>query len=291
MPRPTPEDERDADSLLSTGWRQASVFRPPAGTEVPVHGGFDPETEFLVICTQSCNLVSSSFDNNPQAEVLIGKPISKYNERSFEATGRNARTFHMQVEGDGTVQAIACDVARRGFLPRHLLLECQRSGLVINGKAARSFAGWLSRYYGRAAFPNELVRRAKAGRLFNIIEQALCQTDSFGRPLNEGVQYVYVHLSTYEELREDDGSHYIMRMFFLCREPEVVDQLDRLLIAELDAYDGGAIRNGLSFTYDVRLTSQIFVSELDDYVRFPEWDYLSGLKEARDSYASPLPET
>jgi hypothetical protein len=257
-----------------------------------MYNGFERGTEFLVVCTQSCNLVSSNFQGNPLVEVLVAKPVMRYNDRSLEATGRNVRVFHMQVDGDSVVRALACDVVRRGFLPRRLLLNCQPSNLVPPKKAARSFAGWMSRYYGRTAFPNELVRRAKgAGRPFTIIEQALGQLGPSGSPLHEGVQFIYVHLSTDDELQDGDSRHYDVHMRFLCREPEIVDKLDQILILGLAEYDKGAIKDGLSFSYVPELTSQTSVADLDGYERFPEWDHLSGLEDARETYSSPVPET
>jgi len=288
MPKPTPEDERDANTLLFAGWRQGSVFRPPAGTELSVHGGFDANTEFLIVCTQSCNVVSSNFDGNPLVEVMVARPLPKHSERSREATGRNVRTFHMLVNGSPEVAALACDVIRRCFLQRRVLLDCQPGGLDASRQAARSFAGWLSRYYGRAAFPNELVKRAK--ELFAAIEKALVEPGPSGRPLDEGIQYIYAHVSTDDELEPGDGRHYEMQMRFLCHDQGTAEALDRLLIHALKQYEEGAVHNGVSFTYEAGLTAQTFVADLNGYERFPEWDHLSGLEDARSTYASPLPQ-
>lgn len=287
MPKPTPEDERDAEALLSAGWRQASVFRPPVGADVPVHGGFDRDAEFLVVCTQSCNLVSPNFEGNPLVETLVATPAGKYRERSREATGRNVRIFHLPGGGDPSVAALGCDIVRRCFLPRRLLLGCRPGALVASRGAARSFAGCLSRYYGRAAFPNELVRRAKD--LFTTIERALAESGPSGAPLDEGVQYIYAHVSTDDELRDGDGRHYEVRIRFLCHDEGTAEALDRLLIAPLQPYEDGAIHNGVSFSHDAALTAQTFVADLNGFERFPEWDHLSGLEEAHGTYASPLP--
>jgi hypothetical protein len=70
----------------------------PVDIPIEMHGGFERGEDFLVVCTQSCNLVSPDFEGNPFAEVIAARPISRLNERSREATGRHGRRFHGEDE-------------------------------------------------------------------------------------------------------------------------------------------------------------------------------------------------
>ena len=42
--------ETEARLILNAGWRQGSIFRPPAEFSVPLE--FDRDHEMLVVCTQ-----------------------------------------------------------------------------------------------------------------------------------------------------------------------------------------------------------------------------------------------
>ena len=62
-----------------------------------------------------------------------------------------------------------------------------------------------------------------------------------------------------------------------------------LLDGRLDIYKDQAIHGGIQFSFDVKLTSQTIVADLNGYALFPEWDYLSGLEQTRETYSSSLP--
>ena len=212
MPQSNPEDARDAEALLHAGWRQASAFVPPGDAGITVRGGFDPESEFLIACTPSCNLVSSDFEANPEVEALVATRVAKLNGRSREAAGRSGKVFHMPVSGPG-FEALASHFVRRCFLPRRMLLKVRPSDYQPSKEAAGRFAGWLARYYGRAAFPHEFNRRAR--ELYTILKDVLDSHSVSGKPFAEAVQYAYVRLSTDDELRDGDGTYYKFDMMFL----------------------------------------------------------------------------
>jgi len=79
--------ETEARLILTAGWRQGSIFRPPGSFLVPVQ--FDRDREVLVVCTQSCTVVSPNINANPLIEYLVAQQIVKYHSRSDQAKGKN----------------------------------------------------------------------------------------------------------------------------------------------------------------------------------------------------------
>ena len=167
---PSPFGESEARRVLEAGWRQGSVCRPPADLAIPV--SIDREKEWLVVCTQSCTVVSPNLANDPHIEFLVAKPIGGYKPNSQEATGKTIRRFHLPISGHPGVAALDCDINRRFVAPRSLCLTTTPdAGIMVSEEASRNLAGWISRYYTRVALPNELVIRAE--KLFDIIKAAL----------------------------------------------------------------------------------------------------------------------
>lgn len=286
MAKPSNEDIAAATSLLDAGWRQGVALRPPASLSLPVSSRFDRDSDFLVVCTQSCCLLSASFDADPFVEVVEARPLVSLNPRSPEATGKNVRRFHLPVVGLPGVAALECDINRRLVFGRRQLLTCALgSAPKVAPDDARRFAGWLARYYGRAALPNELVRRARAdGAPFAVIEAAL-RSMLGGRRVSDGVHSIFLSATPDTELQPDGGAHYTVRLRILCHDQETQEHLDRLLLAAFAGHAGGKVVGGIALDFGVDLTSEVTVADLQGYERFSDLDYLSGLDEVRGAIA------
>jgi hypothetical protein len=256
-----------------------------------VSSRFDRESDFLVVCTQSCCLLAVSFDNDPFVEVVEARPIANLNPRSPEATGKNVRRFHLPVVGLPGVAALECDINRRLVFGRRQLLTCTlESTPKVARDDARRFAGWLARYYGRAALPNELVRRARAeGAPFRVIEAAL-RNMLGARKVSDGVHSIFLSATPDAELLPDEGAHYAIRLRILCHDQETQEHLDRLLLTAFEGHAGGKVVGGITLDFGVDLTSEVTVADLQGYERFSDLDYLSGLDEVRGAIADQ-PET
>jgi hypothetical protein len=138
-------DEAAAGSLLAAGWRQGSAFHAPVDLDVPI--AFNRNDEWLVVCTQSCSVVSPRLTADPHIEVAIARPIKKFNPRSPQATGKDFRRFHLPVRGAIGFQALECDINRRFDIPRECFLDfAPESGITVPEGAGRALAGWLARY-------------------------------------------------------------------------------------------------------------------------------------------------
>ncbi len=270
--------EDEAQLILGAGWRQGSIFRPPAAFFVPVQ--IDRGGEWLVVCTQSCTVVSSNRSANPNIEFLVAKPVEKYNPRSHEATGRNSHCFHLPILGMPDAEALECDINRRFFADRRVCLEqTPDTGISASEEAVRNLAGWIARYYSRIALPNALVTRARNG-LFKTIEKVLRAARPSGEELSASVDRIGVHWSPDSELQ--DGL-YVVDLLFLCADADADTQLHSLLKNPLSPFtrDGG--HDGIKVVYDTTVRSETFISAFDGYKRLTEWDYLSSLGEVAAS--------
>ncbi len=78
--------ENEAQRILEAGWRQGSVFRPPVDFALPVP--FDHENEWLVVCTQSCTVVSRDLAGDPHIEFLVAKPTCTTRRTRRKRQGR-----------------------------------------------------------------------------------------------------------------------------------------------------------------------------------------------------------
>jgi hypothetical protein len=278
-------DDELSQKLQTVGWRQATIFKPDPALDLPAHVGFDAARDYLVVCTQSCSLVSSAFDKDPHAEVLAGTPCESLDK--VQASGRNYRSFHMAVEGIDGYTAIQCDINRRCFIPRKELLGSEPLyGATVTARTARDFAVWLGRYYIRPALPNELVVRVRPRKrkdgLFQLLEAALKPKKGASEPLHEDIEGVYVSWAPDEELPTDQTYDLFIRI--LCREEKLVEELERAFDEQFAPWLDGREKDGVKLTLAVQWVGATNVLDLQEYRKLSELDYLSGPEEVGSSY-------
>lgn len=275
----------EAEQLLNLGWRQCSAFRSPEQLQVP--HGFRREDEWLVVCTQSCSVVSERLAPDPHVEVCVAKPVKKYNPRDPKATGKNARAFLLPFTGPAGSLTLECDINRRFFIPRQECLAFTPDWpSAANERASRAFAGWLARYYSRVALPNQLVVRARASGLFSNIETAIA-TAFKGEELRNFIDGVFVHWVPDQEL--EPPQPYTLAMFFLCDGEDAASQVGQLVAAVAERFEGVDGHGGIRLIWDAKSRTSTFVSELSAYHRLSDWDYLSDLgRLAEDNDMIPV---
>lgn len=270
--------EAEARSIRDAGWRQGSIFTPPAELDIPV--SIDRSRETLVVCSQSCAVVSPRIDRDPIVEFIIAKPIERYNPKCGEATGKNLRCFHLPSYGRNETSAFACDFNRRFQVKRQLLLEHKPDPrFAVSAEDARNLAGWIARNYTRIALPDALVNRAKGG-IFKTIQTALRTNKSAGRELCESVKNIYISYAPESELL---NGTYDVYLIFLCEDEQTEIELNSHLEDPLKLYTVEGGLDGIKLAYETKIPSQTFLSEIDGYKRLTEWDYLSNLGEIADS--------
>lgn len=70
----------DAAKIHRLGWQQGSIFQPHSiNLVLPNEFSFDSDMERLVICSQSCSVVSPRFKADPNVEAIAARLIADIN--------------------------------------------------------------------------------------------------------------------------------------------------------------------------------------------------------------------
>jgi hypothetical protein len=265
-----------AKAILDKGWRQGAIFDPRG-----IVGNIQlTDGEFLVLCTQSCTVVSSRFATDPIVEAMGVKLLPKYNPRAFEATGKNQRKLHIEVIGSSQFKCIECDINRRFFFDRHHLLNINPlQELEIGVEGSTKLAGWLARSYTRIALPNLLVERVKP-ELLTLILKCLDEKQTNGQnkgsPIHESVSFIYLDWQP----RHDVTDLFELKFIFLCSDAQTEEMLENSLLEKLEPYQAQEGKHGVKISSIIcRTPNTTFITDLNGYERYSEWDFLSELGE------------
>lgn len=274
------QEAADAAKICDAGWRQGAVLDPrTAGIALPERIKLSEE-EYLIICTQSCSVVSSRFSVDPEIELMAVKPLQKFKDRAPEATGRNVRKLHVPLLRPGTMVALECDLNRRFQYERTALLNCKLlEQFEIGEQGAAKLAAWLGRSYTRIALPNKLVECMRAA-LLKQLEQALATPyGEVADPVHYQVPYIYLKWDPTTE----DAEFYTLNFLFICDEYGAAGVLEEALQVAFKDFTSGAMKDGIVVeNVACQVASETFLTDLDGFDRFSEWDYLSNLADVGD---------
>jgi hypothetical protein len=265
-----------AKTILDKGWRQGAIFDPRGIIQdIQLTNG-----ELFILCTQSCTVVSSRFATDPIVEAMVVKLLPKYNPRAFEATGKNQRKLHIEVIGSSEFKCIECDINRRFFFDRHLLLNINPlHEFEIGMEGSTRLAGWLGRSYTRIALPNLLVERVKP-ELLTLILKCLDEKQTHGQnkgsPIHESVSFIYLDWQP----RADIADLFELKFIFLCSDAQTEEMLEKNLLEKLEPYQDEAGKHGVRISNVIcRTPNTTFLTDLNGYERYSELDFLSELGE------------
>jgi hypothetical protein len=190
------QNEFDALQINKAGWRQGSVFVLP-DLDLPFE--FDASSECLIITTQSCSVVSPRFETDPFVEAMAVRKLSKFNERSFEAIGKNQRKLHLKLTTPShDCVALECDINRRVFFQRKKLLTTTPiHDLSIGDQGAKKLASWMGRHYTRTALPDQLVQNMRQ-RFLPKLEKILKEITDNGTIFHINIDSIYISYSSSE---------------------------------------------------------------------------------------------
>ena len=217
---------------------------------------------------------------------MVVKLLPKYNPRAFEATGKNQRKLHIEVIGSSEFKCIECDINRRFFFDRHHLLNINPlQEFEIGMEGSTKLAGWLGRSYIRIALPNLLVERVKP-ELLTLILKCLDEKQTHGQnkgsPIHESVSFIYLDWQP----RSDIADLFELKFIFLCSDAHTEEMLERSLLEKLESYQDEAGKHGVRISNIIcRTPNTTFLTDLNGYERYSEWDFLSELGEI--AYAPP----
>jgi len=265
---PSTFGEKEAAKLLALGWGQGQVLVPTTPLPPASDGAY------FVVCTHSCSVVSISLVRDPQIEVAEAHPVAHYKPRSDQARGRDVRKFHIPVNG-ARFEALEVNINVRRFVGRELLLNFKPAEFSATEKARRDFAGWIARYYARTAFPNELVGRL-GKRIHGLLKEFL--DGKCGRtetPRRELIDRLFVRFESDELLA---GNPYHLDLMILCRDATVLEEFDET-ISRL--FGGPTVTiDEVALTFETNSHDEMYLSELEGWIPWTDWDHLSGMWEA-----------
>jgi hypothetical protein len=264
--------QEQADVLLNVGWRQGQIFESSA--EV---GETEAQGAYWIVCTQSCTVVSPCLIRDPFVEIVEGQRVAKYVPKCAEARGKNVRKFHLPVDG-AEFQALEININSRRFVRRELLLGVTPAGFTVAEESRRNFAGWIARYYTRIALPNELVRRLNItilGRLEPFLKGRL--DDSSPAARHQEIASMWIKFEPDSELASE--SAYGVELMMLCDDQNTAELIEKALLEHVFENHNLNI-DGIDLSFEVKSKTESFISDLDGWHRFTEWDYFSGMGEA-----------
>lgn len=159
------------EKLRDLNWSAGSVFAKeayPAIRQYLAHPGQDSqapigEDEWLVVISQTCDIVAKKLQQEPFVEVLRCRPIVAP-RRQF-ANLRSTRTldFRPNPEHHPSIVLTAHATADRYLIPRQLLLESMPDGnRRLTATAITRIQRWYALRSTRPSWPDDFVTRIKA---------------------------------------------------------------------------------------------------------------------------------
>lgn len=291
MPGPTPDAGDGAEwarRIGENGWRQCSVFRPPADFDgIPAFLGYNPTTDWLVVCTQACSIVGDNFDREPAVEAMVARPLPSFDPGSLQARGRDYRELHLPVSDLPAAAALACLLPRRLPILRRHLADWSPENAAVGTEALKAFQAWIAAHYTRIALPDALVRRLKEkGGLVDVVRKALRRSLPDGVRVHERVGAFYARWSPDEELPAD--LDYEFRLLVSCDDDATADELGDALRSLESGFRGRPVARGVRMEAPtVAAADGITLAQLRGMMRFSEWDSLSGPEELIPRLSTP----
>ena len=165
-------------------------------------------------------------------------------------------------------------------MDRHHLLNInplQEFEIGMEGSA--KLAGWLGRSYTRIALPNLLIERVKP-ELLTLILKCLDEKQTHGQnkgsPIHESVSFIYLDWQP----RADIADLFELKFIFLCSGDQTEEILEKRLLENLEPYQVEEGKHGVRISSVIcRTPNTTFLTDLNGYERYSEWDFLSELGE------------
>ena len=274
---------QDGSTLFDKGWLQGKIV-PNNKLQLPDKIVKNAANEhLLIVCSQSCSVVSRNFEKDPYVEIIVGKPIVIYNPKSQEARGKDQRKLHLNLEVHGESKPFEINIYDRFEIDRKLLLTCDPvNDVYLKPEDGDKLSNWIARSYLRLALPNELVAKITERKGFiDKFDRWLKQvSNTTGHNRHEFVKAIYLKWEpnnasaqyTVDIMLLADCADF-QKDFDLNFEEQVLNKID---------FDALGL---LGFNVRCQLRDETFLTDLDGYKRFSEFDYLTEMGEWRDLLA------
>lgn len=242
------------DDVAQRGWQTGSVVSAallPALTQHLTRPGQQPttiaEADWLVVVSQTCDVVAPRLEAEPLVEVLhcrplAGKPRRQY--RDLQSTRQLDFRPHRAVHQDLVLTARA--VSDRYVIPRDLLAAHDPdAGRALDATASQKVLAWYALRAGRPSWPNNFCDRVRTVR--DALEAALDGLSDEIAEVRVGIQEKDQDL--------DHGHPYHVAVFFVVDEDiwngdvegrKAINDAFAKFVAELNACDGVEVNEELS---------------------------------------------
>lgn len=154
------------------------------------------EDAVFVVVSHDCDLAERSFELEPIAEVVEGVLLDEANGNFMYA--KSPRTLHLPVNYRGENRYLALRAVTKRVIDRGTLeLYEPDQEFVIKDKDRILIGRWQAARYNRAALPNALIERFKAGKVLNAIE-------SRGKSDPEAIAGIFIDYDPGTEISNDN---------------------------------------------------------------------------------------
>lgn len=205
------------EEVAKQGWRTGMVVAPADVTAIaqymvrPGAGqltAIEPQ-DWLVVVSQTCDVLAAKLDAEPFVEVLHCRPREKLRTQHKELRSTRILDFKPNRQTHEAIVLSAHAVADRYLLPRDVLKDHSPDDARRLSEISTSrVLAWYSLRYGRAVWPDAFV--ARIGKAKTALEEAI-------EPLKDDIAEVRIGIAE-KDMELDEGQSYHVAVYF------VVDQ-------------------------------------------------------------------
>ena len=222
----------------------------PKLVEHLLHPGRAPaqvkDEDWLVVVSQTCDVVAKTLEQEPFVELLHCRPIPKLRRQNKELRSTRVLDFKPNRESHESVAVSAHATADRYLVPRELLRNSKPDQTrQLSDSSCIRILVWYSLRYGRPAWPNAFVARIGPAKI--AFEETL-------EPLADDIAEVRVSIAE-RDVELTEGVDYHITVFFVVDENVWEDDPDRRktiyaafdkFVSALEKCDGVKVNNDLS---------------------------------------------
>lgn len=205
------------------------------------------EADWLVVVSQTCDVVAPKLEAEPLVEVLHCRPHSGKPRRQFrDLQSTRQLDFRPNQADHKNLVLTARAIVDRYVIPRELLATHEPdAGRVLDPRASGKVLGWYALRAGRPSWPNNFCDRVRTAR--DAVEQALDD-------LSDEIAEVRVGIVEKDQDLKPEQEYHIAVFFVVDEDVWNADIAGRKVIydafakfvAELNACDGVEVNEALS---------------------------------------------
>lgn len=244
------------DEVAKHGWQTGSVLPAELLPKIAAHltrpGQIASEVageDWVVVTTQTCDVIATKLEAEPFVEVLLCKPIAgkpRRGRRDLQSTRYLDFRPNRKSHPDLVLSAHA--IADRYIIPREFLTDhAPHPDRRLSAESARRVLGWYALRAARPSWPNAFVERISDAK--DALEAAL-------EPLIDDIAQVRVAILEKDEELDSDHPYHLAVYFVIDEYTWQADIADRSVIYEafgafvaaLDACEGIEVNQDLSQT-------------------------------------------